>query len=497
VVNLHAPVAFHALRQPDKTALIYAEEAVSYAEFNRRIQRMAALIASRGIGDGDVVALFMKNSAAFLDIAFAISYLGAVFLPINFRLVCDEARHIIDDSKARLVFVDEEFPQVAALHANTLVVDTLAQRDSTHLSHDTAPVPPPCQRRPQDLFRLMYTSGTTSRPKGVMHSYENFYWKSLDHDLALGLTAENRLLVVGPLYHVGAFDLPGIAVLLHGGMLCIQRDFDAEGALSSIDRHALNCAWAAPIMMNRMLAVENPRRFNLSSLQWCIGGGEKTPESRIREFGSVFSNGRYIDGYGLTETCSGDTLMEAGWEIEKIGSTGRALPHVEVTILDEDGRCCGSEVEGEICLRGPKVTQGYWNAPEKTAESFFGDWFRTGDVGRLDAEGFLYVTDRRKDMILTGAENVASSEIENVIYQLPEVGEAAVVGVPDPSWGERVVAVIVPKARCTLDLPTLQTHCRSHLAGFKVPAELEIREALPRNPSGKILKRVLRDEISG
>ena len=497
MVNLHASIAFHARRQPDKTALIYADEAVSYACFNRRIERMAALIASKGIGDGDVVALFMKNSAAFLDIAMAISYLGAVFLPINFRLACEEARFIIEDSQARLVFVDEDFPQVAQLHANTVVVGPAAQHDSTCLGGDEAPVPPPCQRRPEDLFRLMYTSGTTSRPKGVMHSYENFYWKSLDHGLALGLSAENRLLVIGPLYHVGAFDLPGVAVLLHGGTLCIHRDFDAEEALAAIDRHALNCAWAAPIMMNRMLAVENPRRFNLSSLAWCIGGGEKTPESRIREFGDLFPQGRYIDGYGLTESCSGDTLMEAGREIEKIGSTGRALPHVEVAILDDQGQRCAVDVEGEICLRGPKVTKGYWNAPEKTAESFFGDWFRTGDVGRLDADGFLFVTDRRKDMILTGAENVASSEIENVIYQLPEVAEAAVIGVPDASWGERVVAVVVPKAQCSLDLQALQTHCRAHLAGFKVPAGLEIREALPRNPSGKILKRVLRDEITG
>lgn len=496
MVNLHASVAFHALRQPDKTALIYADEAISYACFNRRIERMAALIASKGVGDGDVVALFMKNSAAFLDIAFAISYLGAVFLPINFRLACDEAQHIIEDSQARLVFVDDDFPLVARLHANTVVLDSAAQHDSLHLSGDDVPVPPPCQRRPENLFRLMYTSGTTSRPKGVMHSYENFYWKSLDHGIALGLSDENRLLVIGPLYHVGAFDLPGVAVLLHGGMLCIHRDFDAEAALAAIDRHALNCAWAAPIMMNRMLSVENSARFNLTSLKWCIGGGEKTPESRIREFGNVFPEGRYIDGYGLTESCSGDTLMEAGREIEKIGSTGRALPHVEVAILDDHGQRCSVGVQGEICLRGPKVTKGYWNAPEKTAESFFGDWFRTGDVGKLDSEGFLYVTDRRKDMILTGAENVASSEIENVIYKLPEVAEVAVVGVPDPSWGERVIAVVVLKGQCGLDLQTLQTHCRAHLAGFKVPAGLEIRNALPRNPSGKILKRVLRDEIN-
>jgi fatty-acyl-CoA synthase len=204
----------------------------------------------------------------------------------------------------------------------------------------------------------------------------------------------------------------------------------------------------------------------------------------------------YIDGYGLTETCSGDTLMEEGREIEKIGSTGRALAHVEIEIRDEEGRTLSPGETGEICLRGPKVTRGYWKDPEKTRASFFGDWFRSGEIGHLDAEGFLYLTDRKKDMIISGGENIASSEVERVVYELPQVLEAAVIGVGDARWGECPVAVVVLRQGHGLTLDALQQHCRQRLAGFKVPKELIVRTQLPRNPSGKILKRVLRDEIA-
>jgi fatty-acyl-CoA synthase len=189
--------------------------------------------------------------------------------------------------------------------------------------------------------------------------------------------------------------------------------------------------------------------------------------------------------------------MEAGREIEKIGSTGRALAHVEVEIRNDAGEVLPPGVEGEICLRGPKVTKGYWRDPVKTAASFFGDWFRTGDVGYLDADGFLFLTDRKKDMIISGGENIASSEIERVIYQMEEVQDVAVIGLPDERWGERPVAIVVPRQGAMLDFGALERHCRAHLAGFKVPRELHLRAALPRNPSGKILKRVLRAEFTG
>ena len=496
MVALSAAVDYHARVSPEHLALIYGRERISYAALAERLRTAAGLLAARGIAKGDMVGILMKNSAAFIELALAASHIGAVLLPINFRLAAEEVGYILEHAGAKLLFVDEELLASAGGFAAKVSVDAAAQSDSRLLAQGTQPATRGAALVSGDLYRLMYTSGTTDRPKGVTLSYENYYWKCLDHIISLGLSASDRLLVVGPLYHVGAFDLPGLALLLTGGTLCVLREFEPDAALELIQNERLTGAWMAPVMLNRLLALPGRERYDLSSFRWLIGGGERTPEERIREFSSLFRHGRYIDAYGLTESCSGDTFMEAGMEIAKIGSTGRAVPHVGIQIRDDAGRVLASGESGEICLRGPKITKGYWRDPQKTVASFFGDWFRTGDVGYLDQDGFLFLTDRKKDMIISGGENIASSEVERVIYRLEQVSEAAVVGLPDAQWGERVVAVVVLKAGAQLTPEELQLHCREHLAGFKVPRQLFLRESLPRNPSGKVLKRVLRDELA-
>jgi len=496
MVNLSSFIRFHAIRAPGDVAIVYQSDRITYAQLWDRTQAVAAFLSAQGIGAGDVVAVFMKNSAAFMEIAFATSYLGAVFLPINYRLAAEEVDYIVGDANARMVFADKEFSDIVDGLSAVHLVDAAAQGDMRTLTGTGHPIPDEVLRTPEDLFRLMYTSGTTDRPKGVMHSYQNFYWKNMDHVISLGLSRQSRLLTTGPLYHVGAFDLPGVAVLWLGGMMAIHRDFDALGTLASIQDEKLNCAWLAPVMLGQILAHPERGNYDVSSLEWCIGGGEKTPESRIREFSDYFRTGRYIDGYGLTESVSGDTLMEPGMEITKIGSTGRALAHVRIQIMNDDGTVLPPGTEGEICLRGPKVTKAYWNNPEKTAASLHGDWFRTGDVGYLDDDGFLFLTDRKKDMIISGGENIASSEVERVLYMLPQVREVAVIGLPDDRWGEVPVAVVVVNDGETLEFDQLTRHCREHLAGFKVPKRLIVSDELPRNPSGKVLKRILRDEYS-
>jgi fatty-acyl-CoA synthase len=496
MIALSAAVDYHARVSPDRLALIYGSERVSYAALAGRLRAAAGLLAARGIAKGDIVALLMKNSAAFIELALAASHIGAVLLPINFRLAAEEVAYILDHAGAKLLIVDQELLASAGSFAATVSVDTAAQSDSRLLAQGAQPATHAASLVSGDLYRLMYTSGTTDRPKGVILSYENYYWKCLDHIISLGLSASDRLLVIGPLYHVGAFDLPGLALLLTGGVVCVLREFEPDAALELIQNERLSGAWMAPVMLNRLLALPGRERYDVSSLRWVIGGGERTPEERIREFSSLFKHGRYIDAYGLTESCSGDTFMEAGLEIEKIGSTGRAVPHVGIQICDDTGRVLAPGEAGEICLRGPKITKGYWRDPQKTRASFFGDWFRTGDIGYLDQDGFLFLTDRKKDMIISGGENIASSEVERVIYRLEQVSEAAVVGLPDAQWGERVVAVVVLKAGAQLTPEELQQHCRAHLAGFKVPRQLFLRESLTRNPSGKVLKRVLRDELA-
>ena len=491
MINLSSFIRFHAERTPDRTAILYRGHRISYGQFYRNIARTGGWLTAQGTRPGDVVAVLMKNSLAFLEIAFAVSHVGAVLLPINYRLSGEEVGYIVGNADARLLFADDDLLQQAGSLCRVVPVDSAAQADFAHVAGDAPPVGP-VHRQTQDLLRLMYTSGTTDRPKGVMHSYENFYWKSAAHTIDLDLTRDTRLLVALPLYHVGAFDMPGIAVLWRGGMICLHREFNAEAALSAVATERITGMAMVPIMTGMMLACPGRERFDVSSLRWIAGGGEKTPESRIRAFGEYFTNARYIDAYGLTESCSGDTFMQAGREIEKIGSAGRATPHIEIEIRDAEGRTLPPGEVGEICLRGPKVTRGYWKDPEKTRASFFGDWFRTGDVGHLDEEGFLYLTDRLKDMIISGGENIASSEVERVIYEMPEVREAAVIGIPDAHWGEKPVAVVALAAGAALDLPKLSAFCRSKLAGFKVPKELHVVDALPRNATGKVLKRELR-----
>ncbi|TPQ27119.1 AMP-binding protein [Cupriavidus pinatubonensis] len=497
MVSVSASVAWWARTEPGRLALIYGDQRLSYSQLQARVERAAALLVAHGVGVGDVVALLMKNSAAFLELSLAVSHIGAVFLPVNYRLGKDEVDYIAGHAGVRLLIADEELRASVPDRVQTLWVGQEAQGDSRLLSSSEALSPQaPHASSPDHLYRLMYTSGTTDRPKGVTHTYGNMAWKCLDHIAALGLTKSDKLLVVGPLYHVGAYDLPGVAVWMVGGALVVERDFDAGRALSLIATERITGGWMAPVMLNRCLSDAGRTHHDLSSFKWLVGGGERTPEERIREFSGLFTNARYVDAYGLTETCSGDTMMETGRETDKIGSTGRALPHVQLAIMDDQGRILQAGEQGEVCLRGPKVTQGYWRDEAKTAASFFGNWFRSGDVGYVDSEGFLYLTDRKKDMIISGGENIASSEVERVVYELPQVAEVAAIGLPDAQWGECVTAAVVLKPGQTLTLEQLRGYCSGKLGGFKTPKKLVICDSLPRNPSGKVLKRELRAQLA-
>jgi len=496
MTSLSGPILHHARVSPDREAIVFRGTRTTYGMLGKRIHACAGLLTGAGISSGDVVALLMKNSSAFLEISLAVSHIGAVILPINYRLASEEIGYIIGHSQARLLFVDEELVASAPDSVVTIVVDEHAQCDASMLAQGEAMATTPHRGAADTLFRLMYTSGTTDRPKGVMHSYSNFYWKCFDHISVLGLTAEDRLLIVGPLYHVGAYDLPGVALLIMGGTLCVLREFDEVDILSTIATEKITCGWMAPVMLSRVLSLPKRGDFDVASFRWLIGGGERTPQERITEFIELFRYGRYIDAYGLTETCAGDTFMDRGMELAKIGSTGRVVPNAEIEIRDAEGNALPTGTLGEICIRGPKVTAGYWRDPVKTAASFFPEgWFRSGDIGYLDEDGFLFLTDRLKDMILSGGENIASQEVERAISRLPQVSEVAAIGLPDPVWGERVVAVVVLRPGTRLTEDELRAHCKSQLAGFKVPRQLILRESLPRNPSGKVLKRVLRDEL--
>ncbi|RAH98364.1 acyl-CoA synthetase [Acuticoccus sediminis] len=493
--NLSTQLDFHARVRPDAEALVYAGQRITWRGLQERVRQTAAGLAAAGVGADTIVALMMKNSAATIELLYAISHLGAVSLPLNFRLSTDEVRYIVGHAGAALIVADDAYRDTLAdMPVPVHHLDEAAQRDSRAAFGGHGERPAATRRDSGDLFRLMYTSGTTDRPKGVTHTYESFEAKNVDLAIALGLSASDRLLVVGPLYHVGGCDLPGLAVHMMGGTMVLQRDYDAAAVLSAIAAEAITGVWLAPVMMAGLLELDRSAVGDVSSLRWCIAGGERTPATRIRAFAEAFPSARYVDAYGMTETVSGDTLMEAGYELDKIGSVGRPVRQVEVEIRDAEGLSLPPGEIGEVCMRGPKVTTGYWKDPERTDAAFFADGFlRSGDIGYLDADGFLFLTDRMKDMIISGGENIASSEVERVLFEMPQVLDAAVVAMPDARWGEIPFAVVVPRPGQEVTIDAIANHCEGRLARFKVPRKLLLVDALPRNPSGKVLKRVLRE----
>jgi acyl-CoA synthetase (AMP-forming)/AMP-acid ligase II len=339
----------------------------------------------------------------------------------------------------------------------------------------------------------MYTSGTTGRPKGVMITHANLAWKNLAHIIEFGITSVDIGLACGPLYHVGALDLTTTTLIASGATVIIHRAFDASDVVDEIERSRVTTLWLAPAMINAVMSLPNIDERDLSSVRLLIDGGEKMPIPLIERLQRTFPSAWFADAYGLTETVSGDTILDKGSTLTKLGSVGRPCLYLEVDIWDEHGSSLPPGDRGEVVLRGPKVFKGYWRDPDATDAAFSRGWFHTGDIGVRDDEGYLYIVDRLKDMILSGGENIAGSEVERVLYEHDEVLEAAVVGRPDDRWGEVAVAFVVLRPNGTATSDELIERCRRQLARFKVPKEIVFLDALPRNPSGKVLKRELRD----
>jgi acyl-CoA synthetase (AMP-forming)/AMP-acid ligase II len=342
----------------------------------------------------------------------------------------------------------------------------------------------------------MYTSGTTGRPKGVMISHANLAWKNHAHVAELGFTAADVGLACGPLYHVGALDLITTSMISVGATTVIHRTFDATAVVDEIERSGVTAIWAAPAMLRAILDVPGVDERDLSSVQVIIAGGEKLPIPTIDRLRASFPSAWLADAYGLTETVSGDTFLDEASTLSKLGSVGRPCQYLELDLWDEQGASVPAGERGEVVLRGPKVFKGYWRDPDATRAAFAGGWFHTGDIGVRDDDGYVYIVDRLKDMIVSGGENIASSEVERVLYEHDSVVEAAVVGRPDERWGEVPLAYVVLRVGATTTPDELVEHCRAQLARFKVPKGVVLVDELPRNPSGKVLKRELRSRSS-
>jgi acyl-CoA synthetase (AMP-forming)/AMP-acid ligase II len=495
----------HAHRTPTKPLAVCGDDVVTYQEMADWSAAVAAGLRARRVGAGDVVGLLSYNNLEFLATIFAANHLGAIAMPINWRLAAPELRFILEHSGARALVCDEALVELANGAAKELpgeLVRVCISMDQVagwerfaELRAESAPEAR-AHVAADDIHRLMYTSGTTGHPKGVMITHANLAWKNYAHITEFGFTGADLGLACGPLYHVGALDLTTTSLIAAGATTIVHRVFDAADVVDEIERSRVTTVWLAPAMVNAIMALPDIEQRDLSSVRLIINGGEKMPIPLIERLQRTFPSAWFADAYGLTETVSGDTFLDRDSIVTKLGSVGRPCLYLELDIWDEHGASVPAGERGEVVLRGPKVFKGYWRDPDATGAAFAGGWFHTGDIGLRDDDGYLYIVDRLKDMIVSGGENIASSEVERVLYEHEAVVEAAVVGCRDERWGEVPVAYVVVRSPATTTPEELIAHCREQLARFKVPKQVVLVDSLPRNPSGKVLKRELRDRPS-
>jgi fatty-acyl-CoA synthase len=501
-MNWFGVLAHHAIRTPDKAITVFEGETTTYREMVERATALAGGLSRRHIRRDDVVAILSYNCPEFLETVFAANYLGAIAMPINWRLAAPEVRYILEHSGARALVCDQSLVDLAN-EATKDMDGTLVRAcvspptaDGWTTLADLRATPDRVDRvvvGADDVHRLMYTSGTTGRPKGVMISHANLAWKNMAHIVELGFTSADLGLACGPLYHVGALDLTTTTLIATGGTVIIHRSFEAAAVVDELERSRVTTVWLAPAMVNAIMALPDVERRDLSSVRVVVNGGEKMPIPLIERIQRTFPSAWFADAYGLTETVSGDTFLDRDSIVRKLGSVGRPCLYLELDIWDQEGTSLPAGQQGEIVMRGPKVFTGYWRDAEASAAAFAGGWFHTGDIGVRDEDGYLSIVDRVKDMIVSGGENIASSEVERVLYEHDTVLEAAVVGRPDDRWGEVPVAFVVLRQGATATPDELIEHCYAQLARFKVPKAITFLGALPRNPSGKVLKRELRN----
>ncbi len=494
---------------PDRTAILYEGRSISYGELAGAAGRLAMVLADGGVGRGDRVAYIGLNSPTFLTTFLAATWIGAVFVPVDFRLAADEVRHVLDDSVAHTLVAETGHRAVVDLAAERipvrrrLLVDDdpavpvegesgprWASLSSAVAATATPGDPQPCHD--QDVAMLAYTSGTTGRAKGVAISHGSLWWNGANLDGVADMRADDVNLVVAPLFHTAPLGCFTLRSLVRGGTSVVRRSFDAAQTLADLVELRVNTFFAVPAMYTAIARLPGFASADLSGLRTAVVAGAPTPPALIAEYadrGVVLQQ-----AYGLTETLF-STCLPAAKTRQKIGSVGVALPFTGIRLVEED---TGDEltepgVRGEICMRGPTVTQGYWNNAAATAAAFdAGGWFHSGDVGYFDVDGFLYIVDRIKDMIIVGGDNVYLADVERVLVDFPRILDVAVVGVPDETWGERVVAVLSCPDGVLPSLAEIRRFAEPHLASYKLPSRLHAIEAVPRNVMGKIDRNAIR-----
>ena len=475
----------------------------SYAELGDRVALAAAALREAGVARGDRVAFAAGNTPDIVEYLVATLALGAVFVPLNTRLSAAELQFIVTDAQCRVTVADGDLarhlePVQHALGSRLVGCGAGELPAGWTRDRDLAPGPvPPLQQAAAtdagDLAILMYTSGTTGSPKGVMISHANLLASVRNLMLIVTFGNDSGMLAMTPIFHVAALALV-LCTVATGGRVVIMPAFSPARFFDALDEHPITFTFGVPAMLQMIAAEDRFAGCDLSRvLLMCAGA--PVPPALLERY--LLQGAKITQGYGLTESTGTVSLLEPSMARAKLGSAGLPFPTTAVQLRDEAGRVIDAPgVDGEIWAKGTSMVSGYWNRPAETAELLDADgWLRTGDAARFDDEGYLFITDRVKDMIISGGENVYPAEVEKVLVTHPAVAEVAVIGTPDERWGESVCAVVVLRGGATLDLDELQAHARRHLGGYKVPRRLHVVNELPRNASGKVLKRNLRARL--
>ena len=499
-----------AQRLPAKTAIVCGTTIWTYAAFDTLVSRLAAGLASMGVAEGDKVAVLARNSHGFAALRFALARRGAVMVPINFMLKADEVAYILRHAGAKTLATDSGLADLAqaAAKMDTQVMQFIwlpsedpsqpvtGMLDFHELASCNDPLPE-LRLTSTDVAQIVYTSGTESSPKGAMLTYDAVLWQYVSCVIDAEIAEQDVALHALPLYHCAQLDVFFGPAIYMGSTNVITAKPTPDNLLPMIEKFGITSFFAPPTVWIALLRSPLFDPAKLARLAKGYYGASIMPVEVMKEIATRLPSMRLWNLYGQTEIAPLATLLGPEDQLRKPGSCGKAVRNVETRVVDDQMRDVKPGEVGEIVHRSPHLMLGYFHDDERTKAAFEGDWFHSGDLATIDEEGYITVVDRKKDMIKTGGENVASREVEEMIYRLPQVSEVAVIGLPDAKWVEAVTAVIVVKAGKTLDEATVIAHCSQHMAHFKAPKRVVFTDTLPKNPSGKLLKRELRQRYAG
>jgi fatty-acyl-CoA synthase len=501
--NLANTLLRRAAFNPGRTALIFEDQRISYQEFADRIRRQATLLRRNGVRVGDRVGFLGFNQPAFLETIYAANAIGAIFVPLNFRLTALELEFNINDSGIHSLICDDALqPNVERIKdkiccqqfysAESAIDGWIDLRTERAIAEPLDEIVSVDQH---DVSLIMYTSGTTGMPKGVMLTHGNILWNNINSHLTLGASRDDVVLTVAPLFHIGGLNVMTLHNFTLGSTLVLMRNFDPTKVLRAFDKYKVTHMFGPPAMFLFMSQHPAFDVTDFSQVETFICGAAPPSESLMTLYADRGVS--FCQGYGLTETSPFASYLTPEWALSKRGSAGQPPMYTELKIIDNNNQTLAAGERGEICVAGPNVMKGYWNRPEATAEAIDREgWFHSGDVGYLDEGGFLFVCGRHKDIVISGGENVYPVEVENVLSKHEAIAEVAVIGLKDEKWGEAITAVAALHKGKELTIEELRAFAETQLAKYKLPLRLHLVDALPRNPAGNVLKFGLKKDLA-